>query len=141
MDSKNSALLELLRSQGFNLTTQRLIVFNALLDMKPISIAELIIKLKGKLDRASIYRTIDLFTRIGITNRINIGWKYKIELSDKFQAHHHHITCILCHKIIPIHEKELERLFDEVAQKNGFSPIDHQLEIQGCCKECQVKKQ
>lgn len=39
---------------------------------------------KGHLDRASLYRIITVFERIGIVRRINIGWKYKIELSVGF---------------------------------------------------------
>lgn len=88
-------------------------------------------------DRTSLYRTIDLFIKLGIAERINIGWKYKIELSDKFSHHHHHLTCINCHKIIDIPEESyFEDYINNLAKKNNFAITRHQIEIEGLCQNC-----
>lgn len=91
---------------------------------------------KGKMDRASVYRTVELFERLGIIRRINIGWKYKLELSDAFADHHHHLTCLGCQTIIPINEQTLEQFVDTIAAAHRFLPTEHQIEIQGYCHTC-----
>jgi Fur family ferric uptake transcriptional regulator len=91
---------------------------------------------KGQLDRASLYRIITVFEKLGIVQRINIGWKYKIELSDKFAEHHHHLTCLKCGRIIPINEDELEAFFEGLAHSHKFKPTEHQVEVQGYCETC-----
>jgi len=89
------------------------------------------------IDRASLYRTIDLFEKLGIVQRIYIGWKYKIELSDAFVHHHHHISCLGCGKIVAItEENEIERLIHDLAAKHGFTAENHQLEVRGYCQRC-----
>lgn len=88
------------------------------------------------LDRASLYRIIAVFEKLGIAHRVNIGWKYKIELSDRFSEHHHHMTCLHCHKIIPINEQELEQFINNLSVQHEFQPIEHQIEIQGYCSTC-----
>lgn len=88
------------------------------------------------MDRASVYRTVALFEQIGVIHRINIGWKYKIELSDAFAEHHHHLTCLKCKRIIPINESALETFVAGLAASHHFKLTVHQIEIQGYCAKC-----
>lgn len=89
-------------------------------------------------DRASVYRTVALFERLGIVQRLNTGWKYKIELTDKFAEHHHHLTCTHCGRTITMNESELEVLISKLAAHHNFAPTSHQIEIQGLCERCQT---
>ncbi len=89
-------------------------------------------------DRASIYRAVDLFERLGIVQRLNTGWKYKLELTDKFAEHHHHLTCVHCGQTIALNEHMLEQTIDNLARAHGFTPTAHQIEIQGYCRNCQT---
>src|SRR5437868_2920376 len=91
-------LKTLLKNGGASLTKPRRAVFDLLLGQEPQSMQVLIKRADGKLDRATVYRTVDLFERPGIVHRLNIGWKYKIELSDVFVGHHHHFHCTNCGK-------------------------------------------
>lgn len=89
------------------------------------------------IDRASVYRTVALFEKLGITHRIQIGWKYKIELSDSFHHHHHHLTCLKCGQVIPFEEDDqLLKSLNLVAAYHNFGMESHQLEIQGVCSMC-----
>lgn len=135
--SNNENFRQILKSAGYSLTAARTAVFEALLGHEPLSMHELIVR-AGKVDRASVYRTVDLFERLGIVVRLNIGWKYKLELTDKFAEHHHHLTCIRCGKTISMNENELERLIAELATAHHFRAIAHQIELQGLCQECQL---
>lgn len=89
------------------------------------------------IDRASVYRTVALFEELGIVQRLQIGWKYKLELSDAFSRHHHHMTCLRCGLVISFDETpELEQQLRWVAASNRFKMKSHQLEIQGLCARC-----
>lgn len=88
-------------------------------------------------DRASVYRAVELFERLGIVQRLNMGWKYKLELTDKFAAHHHHLSCNNCGKTITMNEASLEKIIESLAREHHFKPTAHQIEIQGLCQACQ----
>lgn len=93
---------------------------------------------EGSVDRATVYRTIELFETLGIVHRLNIGWKYKIELSDIFHAHHHHFYCVNCGRTYPLPANPmLETMIDSFVAKEGYSPRGHTLEISGLCGNCQ----
>jgi len=125
-----------LKNAGFSLTHPREAVFMALQNQEPLTMKQLS-EACSKIDRASVYRTVALFEKLGITHRIQIGWKYKIELSDTFHFHHHHLTCLNCGQVIPFEEDdELQKNLNAVAASHDFSIESHQLEIQGFCRLC-----
>jgi Fur family ferric uptake transcriptional regulator len=126
-----------LRSKGQSFTRARRLVFEALLSGKPKTMAELVAELSGIIDRASVYRTVELFEKLGVAHRVNTGWKYKLELSDMFIGHHHHLHCSKCGKIesLPTNAM-LETMIDKVAASTDFSPRNHQLEVYGLCANC-----
>jgi Fur family transcriptional regulator, ferric uptake regulator len=88
MTDISNQLQNLLRSSGYSLTTPRKIVFTALQHKEPQTIHDIVASCQTQIDRASVYRTIQLFEQLGVVQRMQIGWKYKLELSDKFSAHH-----------------------------------------------------
>jgi len=136
MTTVRPGISEILKDNGFSVTKQRLLVFNLLEGREPLTMYELYDLAKGQLDKASLYRTVNLFEKLGIVQRINIGWKYKIELSDTFSEHHHHLTCLKCHQIVPINEDELESFMSKLSRAYDFTAVGHQVEIQGYCIEC-----
>lgn len=126
-----------LKDQGHSLTKSRQLIFLALQDKEPQTMAELMAACAGRVDRASLYRTVALFERLGVVQRLQIGWKYKLELSDAFHHHHHHLTCRRCGQVTPLVEDTLlEKRLAAAARRSGFQMEDHQLEIQGLCKDC-----
>lgn len=129
-----------LKTAGYSLTKTRQMVFTALQDKEPQTMAEVVAACTGLADRASVYRTIALFERLGIVQRLQIGWKYKLELSDAFHHHHHHLTCRRCGKTIPLPEDaQLEKRLEDLAVTQNFAMHGHQLEIQGLCQNCLQK--
>ena len=130
-------LKALLKKEGFSLTKSRRLVFDLLLNQPPQRLRDLIERAAGRADRATIYRTIELFERLGIAHRINAGWKYKIELSDVFSGHHHHFNCTNCGKTYDLPPNPLlETMIDTITAKDGYSPRGHQMEIYGLCPNC-----
>lgn len=126
---------QLLKQQGFSATKTRLAVLDVILKMQPVSMRQLISALPN-MDRATVYRTVDLFLDLNITKKVYTGFKYRIELGDSFQEHHHHLTCLRCHTIIDVLTPEIEYAIEQTAANNGFRPIRHDLEIAGYCNSC-----
>ncbi|MDB5169825.1 MAG: transcriptional regulator, Fur family transcriptional regulator, ferric uptake regulator [Candidatus Saccharibacteria bacterium] len=128
----------ILKNQGHQITKAREATFRLLLHSEPQSLNEILMKADGQVDRVTIYRNIDLFEKLGIAHRIYIGWKYKIELSDEFTGHHHHLSCLRCGKVIDIEdETHIDEFIQDVAKKFGFQPRRHQFEVDGYCQDCQ----
>jgi Fur family ferric uptake transcriptional regulator len=129
-------LITFLQERGQNVTEPRRVVFMALQNSDPLTMAELE-KRCPSIDRSSVYRTVMLFEQLGVTQRLNIGWKYKLELSDTFQKHHHHLTCQVCGSHTEITEEtDLEAQFQKLADAHDFRLKGHQLELYGICKNC-----
>jgi Fur family transcriptional regulator, ferric uptake regulator len=135
MSSVKDRFNELLKEAGYSRTAARTAVFEALLGQEPLSMHQLVQNVPSA-DRASVYRTVELLERLGIAQRLYSGWKYKIELTDKFTEHHHHLTCLACGRTTPINEQELESFIVDLAHRHGFQPTIHQVEIQGFCSHC-----
>ena len=68
-------LRALLKEDGASLTKPRKVVFDLLLDQEPQSMRVLAQRAGGKIDRATLYRTVELFERLGIVHA-----KYRMRL-------------------------------------------------------------
>ena len=98
---------------------------------------ELVRLLTPDIDRVSVYRTIELFVRLGIAQKVYVGWKYRIELTEEYSDHHHHLLCTTCGTLTNIrNEQTIEAQILEVASRHGYKLQAHQLEIQGLCPKC-----
>ena len=138
MEDSLQILQDILKRHGYSTTRPRRLIFELLYNQEPQSMRAIYQRTNGALDRASLYRIIRIFEETGIVQRVYVGWKYKIELTDIFLHHHHHISCISCHKLIAIQEDaEIEKLIDELARKHQVVATTHQLEVQGYCIDCQ----
>ena len=87
--------VNILKNNDLSITLPRKLVFEALYSFGLQTMRQLIERCKDS-DRASIYRTVSILESIGVINRIPQGFKYKIELSEEFLPHHHHIVCSGC---------------------------------------------
>ncbi len=122
------------------MTEQRTQLFKFLQNHPALTINEVISSLPRQ-DQATVYRNIKLFEGLGIITRLQLGWHSKLELSDVFQHHHHHFTCLSCGKVMALNEdKTLEQHIKRLNIKLGFMAMDHQLEIRGYCHRCQKIK-
>jgi Fur family ferric uptake transcriptional regulator len=139
MTLDTATLKVLLSKNGSSLTKPRRVIFSLLLSQEPQSMQVLVKRAEGKVDRATVYRTVELFEELGIVHRLNIGWKYKVELSDIFLGHHHHFHCNNCGKTFTLTANPmLETMIDTAVAKEGYSPRSHNLEISGLCPACSV---
>lgn len=134
-------LKSVLTDNNYHLTQARQKTFELLVHPEPQSIREILARNNGAIDRVTIYRNIDLFEKLGIVHRLYVGWKFKLELSDKFIPHHHHLSCLKCHKIIDIQgEDSIDAFIKKVSAQFNFQPSQHHFEVSGLCEDCQTKR-
>lgn len=130
----------LLKNNNYFNTKPRYRLFLILQKFPALTLHELIAKLPQH-DQVTVYRNIDLFEKLGVITRIRLGWNTKIELSDVFQHHHHHFTCLKCFRVINLPEdKTIERRINKLGESQGLKITDHQLEIRGLCNRCNKLK-
>ena len=51
-------------------------------------------------------------------------------------AHHHHLVCRSCGRTVEVEGAAVERWTRQVAEDEGFTDVDHTVEIFGTCAEC-----
>lgn len=95
-----------------------------------------------KMARSSAYRNLDVLLRCGVIRRINSGGDHAhFELAEPLLGHHHHLICISCGNIEDVHlDSDIEHLvhknLDEIADRTGFTPTHHSLDLHGLCAHC-----
>lgn len=104
---------------------------------RPVSIKELVSSLSGRMDPVTVYRNAEVFESVGIVKKVYTGWRYRLELSERFRPHHHHFTCLRCGRIIPI---ELGNIFEHglasAGRKKKLKITGHEVELRGYCQAC-----
>ncbi|MGC8890169.1 MAG: Fur family transcriptional regulator [bacterium] len=93
---------------------------------------------------ATVYRTLELLTDIGIVHKFEFGdGRSRYELvGDRTKEHHHHLVCVKCGKIINysefIDEEKafIERLEKELSEKYNFQIDYHEIYFYGLCQDC-----
>lgn len=124
-----------LKDSGYSSTSARRLVFHKLAE-GPIAHAELASALSRTIDRATAYRALDLFERLGIINRVHHGTTPRVELSEVFLPHHHHATCQRCGKVVDLSSSELETAISAMAKRQNFLAVEHSVELIGYCSDC-----
>lgn len=88
------------------------------------------------IDRTSVYRTLELFSELGMIDTIHTGWKKRYELAGPFKPHHHHLECTNCGELVAIDTPRLEELVSSTARAYGYQLMSHHIELRGLCERC-----
>ncbi len=124
-----------LQEQGYSVTSPRTQLFRYMQANDPASLSAIVADNKG-MDRASIYRTLTLFRKLGVIQDVIMGGRKMVELVDTFDSHHHHISCVRCGRSVSVEDPELEERLEALARLHDIEPRSHQIEISGVCREC-----
>ena len=125
-------------AKGVKLTDQRKIIAKVMSDSQDHpDVNELylrISKLDSKISIATVYRTVKLFEEAGIVAKHDFkGNKSRYEQTT--HEHHDHLIDINTGEIIEFVDDEIEFLQKKVAEKYGYSLVDHKLELYGIKKK------
>lgn len=141
MIDPSASFAKILKDNSVSVTTTRRAIFQTLLSTDtPLKNGE-IARRTPSVDRASVYRTLELFSKLGITETIIRGWTPFTELAEPFKAHHHHITCEQCGRIVEIENNTLEDVLALIAGRHSFTLSKHTVELSGVCADCQALQQ
>ena len=105
----------------------------------PMSTEGIFLKLKNKIDEATVYRILDSFESVGLVRQVNLrrGASY-FELNND---HHHHMVCTKCGVIEDFKENiEIEKILERIVEKSSNFKIinEHSLELFGVCSRCHI---
>jgi Fur family ferric uptake transcriptional regulator len=91
-----------------------------------------------EIDRATVYRTLDLFKREGLIDELDLmhlrGEMHYYEV--RTSKEHFHLACFGCGRVEEIATPLFEQLKQEVSKEKGFTIQTARLEIGGYCAEC-----
>jgi Fur family ferric uptake transcriptional regulator len=129
MELELRAVIGKIRGRGYKLTPQRLAVLRALAAGQHQSLEEIRARCPG-VGLVTIYRTIELFSELGVVRRLDLGDGPRYEMAED---HHHHLICESCGDVA-----EFEKCPLDLRRLNGldFEVNSHSLEIYGRCAVC-----
>ena len=134
------------QKKGLKLTDQRRTIAKIILESKEEygesdhpDVDELysrVSKIDPKISIATVYRTVKLFEESGILTKHEFkGGKARYE--ELNEGHHDHLIDIKSGEIIEFVDDEIEKLQKKVAEKHGYTLVDHKLELYGIKKKSQ----
>ena len=124
--------------KGVKLTDQRRIIAKVMSESSDHpNVDELynrVSKIDSKISIATVYRTVKLFEEAGILTKHDFkGGKARYELNDD----HNHLIDIKTGEIIEFVDEEINQLQKKIAEKYGYTLVDHRLELYGVKKKPQ----
>ena len=130
-------LEELCRKKGVRLTEQRKVIAEIMtssLDHPDVDeLHKRINKIDSKISIATVYRTVKLFEEAGVVSKHDFkGGKARYEKSP--EEHHDHLIDVNSGEIIEFVDEDIELLQKKVADKLGYTLVDHRLELYGTKK-------
>ncbi len=136
--SELSGLAAGLKVAGYKLTSPRKAVLQVLEQegdhLSPNEVLMLGQQFYPKLSRATVYRTLDLLTDLGLIRPI-----YLHDTSQRYvtaQGGHHHLVCIDCGTAFEFGRCDVDRLAVNLSEQFRFEIHSHLLEFYGFCETC-----
>ena len=142
----SSSIEEKCIAKGVKLTEQRKIIAKVISESKELygesdhpDVDELynrVSKLDPKISIATVYRTVKLLEESGILTKHDFkGGKARYEPIN--ESHHDHLIDIKTGEIIEFVDEEINQLQQKIAEKYGYTLVDHRLELYGVKKKPQ----
>jgi len=137
-------LLSILKEKGCRMTPQRKIIIDLLI--KRLDTLSRVDDLLGEaklsnpaINATTIYRNLELLDDLGLLHIHNDNDGSKLYKLICHKAHHHHIICKSCGKILPIDYCPITPELKAIIAKESFTLEEHHLELYGTCKDCRSK--
>jgi Fur family peroxide stress response transcriptional regulator len=132
-------ITDLLRSNGFKVTPQRLAVYEVLANTKEHPNAEMIFNslqaTYPTMSLATVYKTIDILSEIGLVQILNASedsFRYDADMSE-----HAHIRCIECGRVDDVYDLDIAKFNDSIQKDTHYRLVGQQFYFYGVCPKCQ----
>ncbi|MFM2309715.1 MAG: hypothetical protein RLY87_1837 [Chloroflexota bacterium] len=134
-----ASALQRISAAGYKLTAPRTAIIDAACTYQgSFSAAQLdeTLRVRGQpLGDASLFRTLKLFTDIGVMQRIHgIDDCHRYIMSTEHHAHR--VVCTMCGDIAEFAECGLDSMMRTLEAQTGYRIVDHLLELFGVCPRC-----
>ena len=130
---------ERIREMGYRMTPQRQLILDAICGMGGhASIAEIygkVHELSPVIDRATVYRTINMLHENGLIVSAEIHGTTTYEIAE--EDPHHHLVCRGCGHVTLLDNDHFSHLVQHLDQEHGFRAELNHLTISGLCSTCQ----
>ena len=128
-----------IRSRGFRLTPQRLIILQVLQHsgghLTPAEVYELARENMPSLTETTVYRTLEFLTENGFALS---GHTNTSKLVYQVASHeHHHLVCRACGDEVEVPHEQLQALYQQIEQSTGYRLTSSHLTFSGLCPACQ----
>jgi Fe2+ or Zn2+ uptake regulation protein len=136
--------LKLVEKEGGRLTTPRKAIAELLVDaryaMDPFEIYKAIHPGNLRVGLVTVYRTLDLLTRLGLVERIHREDGCHMFLRAA-RGHEHVLLCTQCGRAEYIPGEDLSTWIEQASRESGFQIQSHWLQLLGVCRDCQDVKE
>lgn len=134
-----STLLAALQDAGERITSPRRTVAGLIDDRAAhFTAADLLDDARARrlsLGRATVFRTLELFSEMGLLERLDLpGGEHAYVVCAP--RHHHHVICSRCGRTAEVTDLGLEGVVDQATTQTGYQIDDHRLELYGLCPAC-----
>jgi Fur family ferric uptake transcriptional regulator len=133
----------ILREHGHKLTPQRHTVLRVIASsqdhLTPEDIYEKSRLADPGIGLVTIYRTLDLLTRLGLVCRVHLKEGCRSYMMRRPLEHHHHLVCSNCGRVIDFTSCNLGEMEEKLSKESGFDIKGHLLEFYGICSSCIIK--
>lgn len=137
-ETERESLANYLDGMGLKHTKQRDVILVAFFESAEHVSAEQLYqevrKQSPSIGYTTVYRTLKLLVDAGLAQerRFDDGLtRYEIE-----HAHHDHLVCLKCGKIIEFECELIEKAQEDVASRYRFRVLRHRHELYGHCEDC-----
>lgn len=130
---------ELMKEEGYRCTRERLTVIREIYTSNShLDADEIFVRLKKKgisISRATVYHTLDLLFKFHLVNKIDLGHKHTHYEKSYGVDNHLHIICEQCGRVVEVHSDELNKILENLCEKNGFTLGSYSLQVFAKCRE------
>ncbi len=129
-----------LHEAGYKLTNARLTVLHVIEKssghITSAEVLERVHAVDDSIGRASVFRTLDLLTQIGIIRPVYIDSSMTPAYVLLPEGHHHHFVCTNCHRTIEIEYCGLQEVEARITRQLNVQLTGHLVEFYGVCGDC-----
>ncbi len=140
-----AGFLDFMTKRGFNTTAQRKAIAELFFEFPGHhSLEEFyqhVLKTDPGIGQTTVYRTLKLLCDAGLAREIQFSdniTRYEVASPN---AHHDHLICLDCGKIVEVTDSRIENIQREIAAANGFILTGHAHNLYGICRDCQNKNE
>lgn len=140
MDKDQQAFEGFIRGKGCRLTGERLELIEGIKRQRGhfnVDILLSCLKKQGrKVSRDTVYRNLPILLEAGVIEQSFKTSRDTYYEAARPNAHHDHLICRACGKVVEFKDSAIEKLQRRIAGKKGFELDYHCHQLIGRCKKC-----